>query len=132
MDTVSKQKRSEIMSKVRSKDSVMEKTLRKELSKSGIRYRKNVSKLKGKPDLAFTRKKVVVFLDSCFWHGCRFHCRFPTANRVYWKTKIERNKNRDKEVTKFYKEKGWTVLRFWEHQIKKNLDTTLKKIRSFL
>ncbi len=119
-DKVSKQKRSEIMSAIKSKDSAMETNLRKELSSLGLRYRKNVKHLEGKPDIAFIGKKVVIFLDSCFWHGCRWHCRIPQANRSYWQKKIERNKKRDKEINKIYKEKDWEVLRFWEHQIKKD------------
>ena len=132
VDKVSRQKRSEIMSAIRSKDSAMEINLRKELSSLGLRYRKNVKYLEGKPDIAFIGKKVVIFLDSCFWHGCRWHCRIPQANRSYWQKKIEKNKKRDKEINKIYKEKGWKVLRFWEHEIKNNLSHVLNRIRKIL
>lgn len=118
-DTVSKKKRSEIMSAIRSRDSEMELSLRKELTRAGLKYRKNVANLEGKPDVAFTGKKIVVFLDSCFWHGCKSHCRLPQANRDYWKKKIERNKKRDREIDKIYKNKNWKILRFWEHELKK-------------
>lgn len=132
VDKVSKQKRSEIMSAIKSKDSAMEIGLRKELSRLGLRYRKNVKNLEGKPDIAFIGKKVVIFLDSCFWHGCRWHCRIPQANRSYWQKKIERNKIRDKKINKIYKEKDWKVLRFWEHEIKNNPSCVLNRIKKIL
>lgn len=132
MDKVSKKMRSEIMSKIRSKDSVMEITLRKELHKLGLRYRKNVHDLKGKPDIVFAKKKVAIFLDSCFWHGCRWHCRLPNTNRTYWVAKIERNKARDNNINKLYKKNGWTVLRIWEHEVNKNFERPIAKIIDFL
>lgn len=118
MDTFSKEKRSDIMRAVRGKNTKMEIALRKELSKRRVRYRKNVSDLLGKPDIAFLGKKVVVFLDSCFWHGCNRHCRLPKANKEYWTDKIAANQKRDKTISKKYKEMGWQVLRFWEHDLK--------------
>lgn len=116
-DKISKQKRSEIMSAVKSKETLLEKKMRRALSKHGLRYRKNVKYLTGKPDVAFIGKKIVVFIDSCFWHGCKKHFRMPKTNINYWKTKIEKNKKRDKEVNKIYKKNGWVVLRVWEHDL---------------
>jgi len=117
MDKDSKKKRSEIMRAIRSRDSKMELVLRRELNKRGIRYRKNVARMVGKPDIVFLKKKLVVFLDSCFWHGCKKHCRLPTSNRKYWTKKIERNQQRDKDVNKIYQFMGWKFARFWEHDI---------------
>jgi len=128
MDTVSKEKRSETMRAVKSKNSNMELFVRRELYKRGYRYRANVSKLFGKPDIVFRKRKLVIFLDSCFWHGCRYHCRMPASNRTYWKAKIERNRKRDKEVFGYYKKDGWKVLRFWEHKIKKSPEKVMEKI----
>ena len=131
-DTVSKKKRSEIMSKVRSKDSKIEVDFRKAIWKAGFRYRKNPIKYFGKPDLVLGKYKTVIFVDSCFWHGCKKHCRLPATRKKYWTEKIERNKKRDKEVNCHYKEIGWKVIRVWEHQIQKNFNKTIKKITKFL
>ncbi|MFA6533977.1 MAG: very short patch repair endonuclease [Patescibacteria group bacterium] len=119
MDTVSKQKRSEIMSHVKSKDSKIETLFRKELWKHGLRYRKNSGKYFGKPDIILLKYKTVIFIDSCFWHGCKKHCRIPAVRKNYWTKKITRNAARDKEVSKYYKKQGWKIFRFWEHKIKK-------------
>lgn len=118
-DTVSKKKRSEIMSKVKSKDSKIEVEFRKALWKAGFRYSKNSSKYFGKPDLVFKKYKAVIFIDSCFWHGCKKHCRIPATRKNYWIPKIETNKQRDKEVSRHYNKIGWEVIRVWEHNIKK-------------
>jgi len=117
------------MSAIRSKDSVMEKGLRKELNRLGLRHSKNVDRLPGKPDIAFINKKVAIFLDSCFWHGCRYHCRMPSTNILYWRQKIARNKDRDKEINKKYKKMGWKILRFWEHELQKNSERAIKEIK---
>ena len=117
-DTVSLKKRSEIMSKIRSKDSKIEVAFRKALWKEGFRYRKNVKSYFGKPDLVLKKYKTVIFIDSCFWHGCKKHCRIPATNKEYWVNKIERNRKRDREVSKYYKKIGWKVIRIWEHDLK--------------
>ena len=127
-DVVSKKKRSEIMSAVKSKDTKIEITFRKALWKKGIRYRKNSAKYFGKPDLVLKKYKAVIFIDSCFWHGCKKHCRIPATNKKYWVNKIDRNKKRDKEVNKFYKKMGWKIIRAWEHDIIKKQEENVKKI----
>jgi len=88
------------MRAIKSKDSLLEKRLRAELKKRGYKFTTNVAKLPGKPDIVFKKYNNVIFLDSCFWHGCKSHCRFPSANRRYWRAKIERNRIRDKEIAK--------------------------------
>ena len=118
MDTVSKQKRSEIMSRIKSRDSKIETLFRKELWKLGFRYRKNSGKYFGKPDIVLKQHKTVVFVDSCFWHGCKKHCRLPSTRKNYWLPKIARNKQRDKEVSRHYKKIGWKIVRVWEHNLK--------------
>ena len=128
-DTVSKKKRSEIMSRIKNKDSKIETLFRKELWKAGFRYHKNANKYFGKPDIVLPKYKTTVFIDSCFWHGCKKHCRIPTARRKYWTEKIKRNIARDKEVVKYYKKQGWKIFRIWEHNINKNLNP--KKINRF-
>ena len=119
MDTVSTRKRSEIMSRVKSRDSKIEVSFRKKLWKRGFRYLKNSSKYFGKPDVVLPKYKTVIFIDSCFWHGCEKHHRPPTTRAKFWKDKIERNKQRDNEVSLYYQEKGWKVIRIWEHDLKK-------------
>ena len=128
MDTVSKQKRSEIMSRIKSRDSKIETLFRKELWKQGFRYRKNSGKYFGRPDVVLKKYKVVIFVDSCFWHGCKKHCRIPFVRKNYWTQKIIRNVARDKEVSKHYKKQGWKVFRIWEHELLKNFDNTTKNI----
>lgn len=128
MDMFSKQKRSEIMSKIRSKDTKLEIAFRKALWKKGLRYRKNSNKYFGKPDIVLKKYKTVIFLDSCFWHGCKKHCRIPVTRKKYWETKIKRNKQRDKEVNQYYKKMSWKIFRTWEHEIKKDLDKAIFKI----
>jgi DNA mismatch endonuclease (patch repair protein) len=131
-DTVSKKKRSEIMSKVKNKDSKIEIEFRKAIWNAGFRYRKNQTKYFGKPDLILKKYKTVIFIDSCFWHGCGKHCRLPATHKKYWIEKIERNKKRDKKVKRYYKKIGWNILRVWEHDILKNFDKAITKIIDFL
>jgi len=72
----------------------------------------------GKPDFVFPRKRIAVFIDGCFWHGCPKHCRMPASNVAYWDGKIRRNVRRDKKITRDLQGMGWIVFRFWEHELK--------------
>ncbi len=110
------------MKQVKNKDSKIEIALRKELWSRGLRYQKNVTSIFGKPDLAFKGKKVAVFCDSEFWHGYNWEERKKDfkSHQEFWIPKIERNMERDKEVTEELQKQGWTVLRFWGKEIKKN------------
>ena len=132
MDTVSKQKRSEIMSRIKSRDSKIETLFRKELWKHGFRYRKNSGKYFGKPDIVLRRHEAVIFIDSCFWHGCKKHCRIPTVRKSYWTQKIVRNAKRDNKVTRHYKKQGWKIFRIWEHELTIGMTKVLKIIQSEL
>ena len=109
------------MSQVKNKDSKIELMLRKELWTRGLRYRKNVTGITGKPDIVFKGKKVAVFCDSEFFHGFDWENRKNDfkSNKDFWINKIERNMQRDKEVTKKLEDDGWIVLRFWGKEIKK-------------
>lgn len=111
------------MKQVKNKDSKIEIMLRKELWKRGIRYRKNVKDIIGKPDIAFLGKKIAVFVDSEFWHGFNWEERKHDfkSNQEFWIPKIERNIQRDKEVTKALEDLGWIVVRFWGKDIKKDV-----------
>lgn len=128
MDSFDKEKRSEIMKAVRSNDTKLEKRLAQELWRNGIRYRKNVKDLRGKPDFAIKKYKVVIFVDSCFWHGCPEHCRIPRSNTEYWVSKINRNIERDKQITQHYLNNNWTVIRIWEHSMKRNFQETSDQV----
>jgi DNA mismatch endonuclease (patch repair protein) len=132
MDKLSPQKRSWLMGRIKSKDTKLEVAFREAFWSKGFRYRKNSLKYFGKPDIVLKKYKTVVFLDSCFWHGCKKHFRMPATRKEYWKTKIARNRERDEEVNLYYKNMGWKVFRFWEHDIEKNLDKTMAKITDFL
>lgn len=133
MDKVSKEIRSKTMRAVRSNNSKMEVAFRRLLFSKGIRYRKNVSDLPGKPDIAIKNKKLVIFLDSCFWHGCPQHLRRPQSNQDYWNRKVEINIERDQKINSEYKKLKWKILRFWEHEIKNNagecINTLLKELK---
>lgn len=132
MDNVSREKRSEIMAQVKSKNSKIEILFRKELWKLGFRYRKNSNKYFGKPDIVLPKYESVIFIDSCFWHGCAKHCRMPSTHKEYWIQKISKNKIRDKKVSKHYIDRKWNVFRIWEHELKANLEKTVKKINRII
>ena len=110
------------MQQVKNKDSNIEVLLRKELWSRGIRYRKNVNRIYGKPDIVFIGKKIAVFCDSEFWHGYNWEERKKDfkSHQEFWIPKIERNMERDAEVTAKLESEGWTVIRFWGNEIKKS------------
>ena len=104
--------------------------LRKKLWGKGYRYRKNYNKIVGKPDNVFPKYKIAIFCDSTFWHGYNWEEKKKRldTNKEYWIKKIERNMERDKRVNEELTSQGWIVLRFWETDIKKNLDECVAKI----
>lgn len=120
--TKTKEQISYNMQQVKNKDSKIEILLRKELWSRGLRYRKNVNRIYGKPDIVFIGKKVAVFCDSEFWHGYNWEERKKDfkSHQEFWIPKIERNMERDAEVTARLESEGWTVIRFWGNEIKKN------------
>ena len=131
-DIFDKQKRSEIMSKVKSRNTSPELKLRKALFKEGLRgYRVN-PKLPGSPDIVFTKLKIAIFVDGCFWHGCPKCYSLPKENVEYWREKLDKNRKRDVKVNQLLVEEGWEVIRFWEHEITKNLDEVIKTISSLI
>ncbi|TAK13334.1 MAG: very short patch repair endonuclease [Acidobacteria bacterium] len=127
MDPLTPTARSRVMAKIRQRDSDLEVRLRLAVWRAGLRYRKNV-RVHGTPDLLISQAKIVVFVDSCFWHSCRFHCRRPKSNVRFWNAKLERNRQRDLAVTRYYRRRSWTVLRFWEHQLKTDFQGCVKKV----
>jgi len=123
-------KRSEIMKKIRSIDTMPEIFFRKALWAEGIRYRKNNRKLPGKPDICISKYKTIVFIDGEFWHGYQWKTKKKKikANRKYWIPKIEKNIKRDKRNNRLLDKEGWKVIRFWEHEIKKKPDKCFNKV----
>ena len=106
------------MSKQASRDTGPELAVRRELYRRGLRYRVSYRPEPGirrVPDITFTRAKVVVFIDGCFWHSCPEHGTMPTANQDWWRAKLARNFERDRETDRLFEERGWQVMRFWEH-----------------
>ena len=115
VDRISKEKRSQIMSAIRSKDTKPEITLRKALWSRGLRYR--IQYGKEKIDIAFPSKKLAIFVDGCFWHSCPIHSHIPKENTKYWIPKLKKNKERDKAKKERLTKDGWQVIRFWEHEL---------------
>jgi DNA mismatch endonuclease (patch repair protein) len=130
-DSFTRAQRSEIMRRVKSRDTQLEISFRAMLWASGLRYRVR-SSLPGKPDLIFPASRVSVFIDSCFWHACPQHCRQPKSNQRYWVEKLRRNRERDLAVTIQHKRLGWKVVRVWEHTIKATPDKCVAKIMTAL
>jgi DNA mismatch endonuclease, patch repair protein len=132
MDTLSKERRSTLMSRIRSSDTGPEKVVRGLLSSLGYRYRLQVKTLPGKPDIAVTRFKTAIFVHGCFWHGCT-RCdrgtRIPKTNTDKWLLKIKQNKERDARVQAALGELGWRVLVVWSCDLV-NLDELENKLVS--
>lgn len=122
--------RSKIMGKIRGKNTKPELAFRKALWDAGYRYRIDYKKLIGKPDIALRKYRTVIFIDGEFWHGYNWEERKDKikTNREFWIAKIERNIQRDKEVNKALDELGYTVFRFWETDVKKNLSECLEQV----
>jgi len=126
--------RSQVMSRVRSKNTSFEMLLRRELWRRGLRYRANDKTVFGKPDVVFKGRKIAVFVDSEFWHGKDYSNgrNIPKENNDYWVKKIERNIARDKEVNQALKESGWMIIRIWSKDLKKNVVGYADKIEKTL
>lgn len=118
MDIWSKKKRSAVMAKIRSKDTKPEWIVRRYLFSRGYRYRKNVKGLPGTPDIVLRKYSTVIFIHGCFWHGHEADGTMPKSNQEFWKNKIERNKQRDKENKAQLRAMGWSVMTVWECQLK--------------
>jgi DNA mismatch endonuclease (patch repair protein) len=122
--------RSALMKKIRSNNTGPELVIRKLLWENGYRYRLNAKKLPGKPDIVLNKYKTIIFVDGEFWHGFNWEQKRNKikANREYWIPKIENNIKRDIHKNKLLKEMGFKVLRFWEQDILKDLDSVFEKI----
>jgi len=117
---------------VKSQGSKIENTIISDLWKKGFRFRRNAKSLFGKPDISIKKYKTVIFIDSCFWHGCTLHCRIPKQNNEYWKNKIKNNKQHDDDVVEYYESRKWRLLRIWEHDLNDNYDDVFEMTTTFL
>jgi DNA mismatch endonuclease (patch repair protein) len=124
------EERSRHMSKIKGKNTKPELAFRKALTASGIRYRVNYKKLPGNPDISNKTRRFVVFIDGEFWHGYNWKEKKQRikANREFWIPKIERNMQRDRENNQKLERMGFKVFRFWEHEIKKDLERCLAQV----
>lgn len=137
MDNFSKEQRSYVMSKVPQKGTKPEYIVRKFLFSNGFRYRVNVKKLPGSPDIVLPKYKTVIFVHGCFWHGhsCKY-ANLPVTNYDFWYDKIEKNKERDASKNQLLKDLGWNVFIVWQCELKntvirkQRLEILLKQIRS--
>lgn len=107
---------SSAMSRMPRANSAPEVALRRELHRRGLRFRKHVRGLEGRPDIVFTRARLAVFCDGCFWHRCSAHGAAPKNNAEWWQAKLQANVDRDRRQTSQLEAAGWTVLRVWEHE----------------
>jgi len=134
MDIWTKEKRSKVMSNIRSKNTSPEIRVRKMLFAQGYRYRLHVKKLPGKPDIVLPKYKVAIFVHGCFWHlhsGCR-DGTIPKTRTEYWREKLLGNKERDKKHRAKLRKLGWRVIRLWECEVEKKPDAVMEKLTTFL
>jgi DNA mismatch endonuclease, patch repair protein len=118
-DVLSREHRSRVMTAIRSSGNRRTEMRLIDLFKErGIKGWRRRQPLAGKPDFVFRKEKIAVFVDGCFWHGCKRHCRMPKSQTAYWVPKIARNKLRDVEVSRLLRREGWLVQRIWEHSLK--------------
>lgn len=132
MDVFSKKKRSEIMSKIRSENTEVERIIFSGLRKRKIYFQKHYKKAIGSPDIAFPRKKIAIFIDGDFWHGRYFAKTEKRLPRKYWREKIKSNILRDKRNRAKLKRQGWKVMRVWEGEIKAGSEKIIDRIIVFV
>ncbi|MDW0113270.1 very short patch repair endonuclease [Sporosarcina saromensis] len=130
-DIMSKEQRSKTMSKIKAK-SKLEDMFASALWRKGLRFRRNVRSLKGTPDIAIKKYKIVIFVDSCFWHVCPEHFKRPKSNEEFWDKKFKRNVERDSEISDYYSSMNWHVKRVWEHEIRGNIDKAVQNTMEFI
>jgi DNA mismatch endonuclease (patch repair protein) len=129
VDIMSKAKRSALMSKIRGRDTGIERAILAEMKKRNITGFEYQPKIPGKPDFAFPDQMVAIFCDGNFWHGYKFD-EWKKDLSIFWKKKIERNIRRDKRIRQKLRREGWRVVRLWGHQINKNPETCVTRIQN--
>lgn len=131
MDVLTAEQRQLCMSRNRGQNTGPELRLRRALWRDGLRYRVRLA-LAGRPDIVFPGARVVIFVDGCFWHCCPQHGARPKTNGAFWRNKLRRNQERDREVTESLQTDGWTVIRVWEHQTREELPSVVAHISRVL
>ncbi|HTC20400.1 MAG TPA: very short patch repair endonuclease [bacterium] len=132
-DKLSKKQRSSLMSKIRSKNTGLEKSFLYLLKESTSRkFKTHVKTILGTPDIVFEKEMICIFLDGDFWHGWQFPRWKHQMKNEFWRRKIEGNRRRDKRVQRYLKDKGWTVIRFWEHEIQTKPHESIRIIKDHL
>jgi len=131
-DVLTPKQRTYNMSQIRGKNTGPEVKLRKLLWSNGVRGYRIHYNLPGKPDIVFIKKKIAIFIDGCFWHKCPICFQEPETRKEFWMKKIQSNIDRDKKVDDQLTNDGWTVIRIWEHEIKKEPENAVKKIIALL
>jgi DNA mismatch endonuclease, patch repair protein len=129
-DVFTKAKRSEVMSQIRGRGNKdTELALAKIFRAQHITGWRRNRPVFGKPDFVFTRLKLAIFVDGCFWHGCPNHCNQPANNQAFWRRKLTTNKARDRVVARTLRRAGWRVLRLWEHELaRKNQERLVRRL----
>jgi len=128
-DKLTKKRRSDLMSKIRSKDTKFEKEFIAALKKATRKkFKTNVASIQGKPDIVFEKDKICVFLDSDFWHGWQYPRWKHLLKNDFWRTKIKNNRKRDKKTTAYLRRHDWKVIRIWEHEVKRNQRGVIEKV----
>jgi len=133
MDKLTKAERSVLMSRVRSKDTTPELIVRSMIHRMGFRFRLHSKELPGSPDLVFARRRKVVLVHGCFWHGhnCRAGRNRPVTRKSYWEAKLAGNRKRDRLNSARLRRDGWIVLTVWECQIRES-DRLAQRLKSFM
>ncbi len=133
-DRISKEHRSWNMSRIKGKDTDIEKMVRSYLFSRGFRFRKNDKRYPGKPDVVLPKHNTVIFVNGCFWHrhnGCKY-ATTPKTNTDFWMEKFRKNIENDELHTKQLQEMGWRVIIIWECELKDNFEETMRRVESIL
>lgn len=126
-DRLTPEQRSYCMSRIKGKDTGLERAVRSELHGRGLRFRKHVKSLPGRPDIVFSKSKVAVFIDGDFWHGYRFPAWSHKVSD-FWQKKILKNRERDRKNQRKLHKLGWKVIRLWQHEIERDFNACIEKI----
>jgi len=126
-DNLTPEQRSYCMSRIKGKDTGLEVRVRSALHRRGLRFRKHVKELPGRPDIVFSKARVAVFVDGGFWHGYRFPS-WEDKVSDFWKKKINKNRGRDAANHRKLRRMEWTVIRLWQHEVEKNFDACIDRI----
>lgn len=127
MDNLTAAQRTRCMSRVRNRDTDIEMLVRSALHRHGRRFRKHLRSLPGTPDIVFTRSKVAVFIDGDFWHGYRFP-QWKDSVSDFWQKKIALNRQRDRRNFSKLRRLGWTVVRLWQHEVRRDLNGAVQRV----